>query len=152
MGQLISVCVCVCVCVGCSVVSSSLRPMNRLHSVHGILQARILERVAMPFSRGPSQPRGWTWVFCIAGTDSLLSEPQGKPSVHQRGPQTEWAALQPDSGVFFKESSEWRPSWWAEFQAVPLVIYMCEERNVWVMVSQRVEQILLGLTKLLGGE
>ena len=26
-------------------------------SVHGILQARILEWVAIPFSRGPSQPR-----------------------------------------------------------------------------------------------
>ena len=29
-------------------------------SVHGITQARILEWVAIPFSRGSSQPRGWT--------------------------------------------------------------------------------------------
>ena len=29
----------------------------RDYSVHGILQARILEWVAFPFSRGPSQPR-----------------------------------------------------------------------------------------------
>ena len=36
-------------------------------SVHGILQARILEWVAIPFSRGPSQPRDWTQVSCIAG-------------------------------------------------------------------------------------
>ena len=36
-------------------------------SAHGILQARILERVAMPFSRGSSWPRNQTWVFCIAG-------------------------------------------------------------------------------------
>ena len=36
-------------------------------SVHGILQARILERVAMPSSRGSSQPRNWTQVSCIAG-------------------------------------------------------------------------------------
>jgi len=35
-------------------------------SAHGILQARILEWVAIPFSRGPSWPRGWTWVSCIA--------------------------------------------------------------------------------------
>ena len=35
--------------------------------VHGILQARILEWVAMPFSRGSSQPRDRTQVFCIAG-------------------------------------------------------------------------------------
>ena len=36
-------------------------------SVHGILQARILEWVAMSFSRGSSQPRDWTWVSCTAG-------------------------------------------------------------------------------------
>ena len=36
-------------------------------SVHGILQTRILEWAAIPFSRGSSQPRDWTWVFCIAG-------------------------------------------------------------------------------------
>ena len=34
-------------------------------SVHWISQARILEWVAMPLSRGSSQPRGWTWVSCI---------------------------------------------------------------------------------------
>ena len=35
--------------------------------VHGILQARILERVAFPFSRGSSQPRDQTQVSHIAG-------------------------------------------------------------------------------------
>ena len=35
--------------------------------VHGILQARILEWVAFPFSMGSSQPRDWTQVSCIAG-------------------------------------------------------------------------------------
>ena len=37
-------------------------------SVHGIFQARILEWVAMPPSRGSSQPRDWTcvsYVSCI---------------------------------------------------------------------------------------
>ena len=36
-------------------------------SVHGILQARILEWVAIPFSRGSSWPRDQTWISCIAG-------------------------------------------------------------------------------------
>ena len=36
-------------------------------SVHGILQARILEWVDIPFPRGSSQPRDWTWASCIAG-------------------------------------------------------------------------------------
>ena len=35
--------------------------------VHGILQARILEWVAVSFSRGSSQPRDQTQVSCIAG-------------------------------------------------------------------------------------
>ena len=35
-------------------------------SVHGILQARILEWVAIPSSRGSSQTRDQTQVFCIA--------------------------------------------------------------------------------------
>ena len=34
-------------------------------SVHGIFQARILEWVAISFSRGTSPPRAWTWVSCI---------------------------------------------------------------------------------------
>ena len=36
-------------------------------SVHAILQARILEWVAIPFSRGSSWPRDRTWVSCITG-------------------------------------------------------------------------------------
>ena len=35
-------------------------------SVHGILQARILEVIAIPFSRGSSWLREWTQVSCIA--------------------------------------------------------------------------------------
>ena len=34
-------------------------------SVHGISQARILEWVAISYSRGSSQPRNWTRVSCI---------------------------------------------------------------------------------------
>ena len=45
-------------CESCSVVSDSLLP--------GILQAEILEWVAIPFPRGSSQPRDRTQVFCIA--------------------------------------------------------------------------------------
>ena len=36
-------------------------------SVHGILQARILEWIAIPFPRGSSQSKDQTWVSCIAG-------------------------------------------------------------------------------------
>ena len=36
-------------------------------SVHVIFQARILECVAIPFSRGSFWPRDQTWVYCITG-------------------------------------------------------------------------------------
>ena len=51
-------------------------PMN--YTVHGILQARILEWVAFPFSRGSSQPRDWPRSPTL-WSDSLPDEPQGKP-------------------------------------------------------------------------
>ena len=35
-------------------------------SVHGISQLRILEWVAISFSRGSSWPRDWTHVYCIS--------------------------------------------------------------------------------------
>ena len=54
--QVTSVCPTLCDRLDCSPPGSSAR---------GILQARILEWVAMPFSRGSSQPRDWTHVSCI---------------------------------------------------------------------------------------
>ena len=52
-------------------------PMDYI--VHGILQARILEWVAFPFSRGSSQPTDRTQVACIVGGFFLPAEPQRKP-------------------------------------------------------------------------
>ena len=64
-------------------------------SVHGILQARILEWVAMPFPRGSSHSRDGTWVSCLAGrcfTKGATREGPHAPLVfpfinilHQRG-------------------------------------------------------------------
>ena len=50
-------------------------------SVYGILQTRILEWVAIPFSRGSSPPRDWTQVSYIAGrffTTEPLAKTEGK--------------------------------------------------------------------------
>ena len=54
-------------------------PMD--NTVYGILQARILECVAFPFSRGASQPRDWTRVFCIAGRFFQFSSVQSRPTL-----------------------------------------------------------------------
>ena len=47
-------------------------------TVRGVLQARKLEWVAMPFSRGSSQPKDWTQVSHIAG-GFFTSWAPGKP-------------------------------------------------------------------------
>ena len=52
-------------------------------SAHRILQVRVLEWVAMPFSRGSSQPRDWTHVSCIAGRFfTSISKEVWKPLCH----------------------------------------------------------------------
>ena len=51
-----------------SVMSDSLQLQSPPgSSIHGIIQARILEWVTIPFSRGSSWPRGQPRVSCIAG-------------------------------------------------------------------------------------
>ena len=51
----------------CSIVSDSWGPHGLYITVHGILQARIVEWVAFPFSRESSQPRDQTQVSRITG-------------------------------------------------------------------------------------
>ena len=52
-------------------------------SVHGILQARILEWAARPSSRRSSRTRDRTWAFCISCTAGgfFITEPSGKPEI-----------------------------------------------------------------------
>ena len=67
--------------LSCWAVSHSVQPMDGSlpgSSVHGILQARILEWVAIPFSTGSSQP-GIEPRAPALQADSLPSEPPGKP-------------------------------------------------------------------------
>ena len=61
--------VCVCECMlaqSCPTFCNLMDCMLPGFSIHGILQGRILEWVAMSFSRGSSRPRGWTCISCIA--------------------------------------------------------------------------------------
>ena len=56
-------CLTLCDPVDCSALGSS---------VHGILRARMLECITIPFSRGPSQPGDWTLVSCTAARFSIV--------------------------------------------------------------------------------
>ena len=51
-------------------------------SVHEISQARILEWVAISFSRGSSRPRGQTCVSSMTGGFFTTETPQGKKYVN----------------------------------------------------------------------
>ena len=64
----------------CLALCESMNHSPPASSVHGILQARILEWVAFPLSRGSSQPRDWILVSGIAGILYYLSQ-QGSPSL-----------------------------------------------------------------------
>ena len=55
-------------------------------SVHGVLQARILEWVAILFSKGCSQPRYQTWVSCTAGKFFIIW-------ITREAPKTPWRKL-----------------------------------------------------------
>ena len=67
--QLLQPCPTLCNLLDCSPSDSS---------VHGILQARILELVAMPFSKGSSHPRDQICVSCIVDR-FFTTKPTGKP-------------------------------------------------------------------------
>ena len=71
----VCVCVCVCLCVySCMCLVAQLCPTlcdpmdwnPPGSSVHGILQARILEWVAISSSKESSQPRDQTHVSCVS--------------------------------------------------------------------------------------
>ena len=71
--------------LGCfTIVSNSLGPMDCSplgFSFHGILQARMLEWIAMPCSRGSSQPRDQTCISCSSCPAGrfFTAEPLKKP-------------------------------------------------------------------------
>ena len=62
-------------------------------SVHGIFQARILEWVAISFSRGSSQPRDRTQLFHIAGRCLNLWATREAQEIGQRKTNTIWSLL-----------------------------------------------------------
>ena len=93
--------VCVLVALSCM----TLQPMDCSppgSSVHGILQTRILDWIAIPFSRGSSGSRDWTLVSLIVGwffNNWATREAQMKVKVAQScptlwsGQNTGWVAV-----------------------------------------------------------
>ena len=80
-------------------------------SVHRILQARILEWVAIPFSRGSSRPRDRTQVFSIVGRFFTVWATRKAPDY-----QFPWSGKNPHASELL--------SWWAT-----TIEFMCS--NSW---------------------
>ena len=74
-----SVYVCVLVAKSCLTLCDPMDCGPPGSSVHGMLQARILEWVAILFSRGSSRPRDRTWVSCMASSEVLEEKEIEKP-------------------------------------------------------------------------
>ena len=98
-------------------------PMD--YTVHGVLQARILKWVAIPYSRGSSQPRDGTQVSHIAGRFFYQLSHKGSPRILEwvayafcRG--SSWPRNQTGvsctAGTFFTN--------WAVREALSVYIYM----------------------------
>ena len=68
-------CVCVCVSESCPTPCNPMDSCLPDSSVHGILQAGILEWVAILFSRRSSWPRDCTWGSCLAGRFFTVKPP-----------------------------------------------------------------------------
>ena len=97
-----------------SVVSNSLQPYGLCSPpgsyVHGILQARILEWVIIPFSRGSSQPRYQTRVSLITGRFFTIWATREAPNllvVYSNKTVPEWNLRQ----VLFTGLVHWWACW-----------------------------------------
>ena len=75
--------VCVLVTQSCPILRDPMDCSPPGSSVHGSLQARILELAAIPFSRGSSWTRDQTWVSELQA-GSLPSELPGKPVLYDK--------------------------------------------------------------------
>ena len=65
-------------------------------SIHEVSQVRMLEWIAISTSKGSSQPRDWTWVFCISQQvlyHWATKEAQGKRITHQQIPWKKWECM-----------------------------------------------------------
>ena len=90
-------------------------------SIHGILSARVLEWVAIPFSRGSSQPRDQTCVSFV----SLAPPPR-------RCHQKPWKKLRPDQASFFKQQK-------SKICFLLIIKVLCN--HYWKLIKKRMKKI-----------
>ena len=73
-------------------------------SVHGIVQVRILEWVAMPFAKGSSLPRDRTWTSYISGRVLTVR-------ATREAPENGYEVSKPESGGLETARLPWWLRW-----------------------------------------
>ena len=101
-------------------------------SVHGILQARILEWVAFPFSRVSSQPRDWTRISCIVDRYFIVWATRIVSKISKANVQTVFT-LRPQNII--RSTEKEIPYWITEFHClkefVPMASVLYRHSSVW---------------------
>ena len=125
----------------CSVTHSCLTlcdPMDctpRGSSVCGIIQARILQRVAISCSRGSSQPRDRTCVFCISCTGkqtlyhNVIWEAQRTCRIFQLFVSLLWAIKLPTSAGSSKKQESSRKT------SISALLTRTKPLTVWITIN-----------------
>ena len=107
-------------------------------SVHGILQARILEWIAIPYSKGSSRPRNQTWVSLTAGrfltiwatreatSSYLLISPQSHSEDDSADMDTRNSSL-----ILCTQNSQKMSIWCVQFSSVQSLsrVQLCDPMN-----------------------
>ena len=92
------------------VMSNSLQPHEPARFFYPCNSpARILEWVAIPFSRGSSRPRGWAWVSCIAGRFLTIWATREAHKDDMKVWHSSWLRL-PAEGCELMSSCQWATS------------------------------------------
>ena len=112
-------------------------PVDYTYTVHGILQARIVEWVAFPFSRGSSQPRERTQVSRIAG--GFFTSWATRENIHQikLGCQPLWLVLTALYSSFIPFLGElcWISPSWLRWLSVLVCLYVGRWQRMWTLTG-----------------
>ena len=99
-------------------------------SIHGILQARILEWVAISFSRGSSRPRDWTRVSHTA--DRLFTVWATREALQS----ADWETKETAPATPAMRGRCWHPSWACMFPVLTFYITVKCPLEVQLLLSQ----------------
>ena len=106
-------------------------------SILGIFQARILEWVAISFSRRPSRPRDWTWVSHIVGRCFTIRATREVP----KSKAVRWTGLLEPDFV-------WHASFLGALLSMQrLLSWMSQKRLLWEEMKEATEKLALSLER-----